>query len=64
MNEIQTVTKENALTVFTKQDGVEPYLSSIKEQALQEQTFRNDKLTLELEKFDAQLQMLARFVKV
>ncbi len=35
-----------------------------KEQALQEQTFRNDKLTLELEKFDAQLQMLARFVKV
>ena len=35
-----------------------------KEQALQEQTFRNDKLTLELEKFDAQLQMLAKFVKV
>lgn len=48
--------------VDIQKQRVEVLLS--KEQALQEQTFRNDKLTLELEKFDAQLQMLARFVKV
>lgn len=48
--------------VDIQKQQVEVLLS--KEQALQEQTFRNDKLTLELEKFDAQLQMLARFVKV
>ncbi|GFD86068.1 hypothetical protein KUL150_21270 [Alteromonas sp. KUL150] len=48
--------------VDIQKQQVEVLLS--KEQALQEQTFRNDKLTLELEKFDAQLQMLAKFVKV
>tara|TARA_R100001510_G_C7656996_1_gene217966 strand:+ start:9625 stop:11079 length:1455 start_codon:yes stop_codon:yes gene_type:complete len=48
--------------VDIQKQQVEVLLS--KEQALQEQTFRNEKLTLELEKFDAQLQMLARFVKV